>query len=75
MAPPAVLDYIVVHELAHLIESHHSTKFWLIVRSHCPGYARHKAWLRDHEEMLLGAQTALSRGGTSPLHDQPHQSP
>jgi predicted metal-dependent hydrolase len=52
MAPPAVLDYVVVHELAHLIEPYHSTKFWLIVRSYCPQYARHKGWLRDNEQRL-----------------------
>lgn len=52
MAPPAVLDYIVVHELAHLIEPYHSTRFWLIVRSHCPEYQIHMRWLRDHQERL-----------------------
>ncbi len=57
MAPPEVLDYIVVHELAHLIEPYHSTKFWLIVRSHCPLYPRHREWLRNH----LGSLT-------SPIH-------
>jgi len=52
MAPPAVLDYIVVHELAHLIEPSHATKFWLIVRSHCPDFERHKAWLHDYADVL-----------------------
>jgi hypothetical protein len=53
MAPPAVLDYIVVHELAHLIEPYHSIKFWLIVRSHCPHFERHKRWLRSHQQSLM----------------------
>ena len=52
MAVPEVLDYIVVHELAHLAEPYHSTKFWLIVRSYCPDYARHRRWLRDNEMRL-----------------------
>jgi len=52
MAPPEVLDYIVVHELAHLAEPYHSTKFWLIVRSYCPDYQRHRRWLRDNEQRL-----------------------
>jgi predicted metal-dependent hydrolase len=52
MAPAAVLDYIVVHELAHLAEPNHSRKFWLIVRSFCPEYERHKRWLRDYQELL-----------------------
>jgi predicted metal-dependent hydrolase len=52
MAPSEVLDYIVVHELTHLIEPYHSTRFWLIVRSHCPEYERHRRWLRDNQERL-----------------------
>jgi predicted metal-dependent hydrolase len=52
MAPPAVLDYIVVHELAHLAEPSHSAKFWLIVRSHCPRFEEHKAWLKDNEDRM-----------------------
>ena len=52
MAPPAVLDYIVVHELAHLLEPYHSTKFWLIVRSHCPRFEEHRAWLKDNEDRM-----------------------
>jgi predicted metal-dependent hydrolase len=52
MAAPEVLDHIVVHELAHLAEPYHSTKFWLIVRSYCPDYDRHRRWLRDNERRL-----------------------
>jgi predicted metal-dependent hydrolase len=52
MAPPAALDYIVVHELAHLIEPYHSPRFWLIVRSHCPECERHRRWLRDNQQRL-----------------------
>ena len=47
LAPPEVLDYIVVHELAHLIEPYHSPKFWLIVQSFCPHFEQHKAWLKE----------------------------
>jgi len=52
MAPPAVLDYVVVHELAHLAEPYHSTKFWLIVRSHCPRFAEHREWLKNNENQM-----------------------
>ncbi len=52
MAPPEVLDYIVVHELTHLIERDHSTRFWLIVGSRCPGYLKRKEWLRENEHRL-----------------------
>jgi predicted metal-dependent hydrolase len=52
MAPPEVLDYLVVHELAHLLEPNHSMKFWLIVRSYCPRFEQHRAWLKQNQEVL-----------------------
>ena len=38
MAPPAVLDYVVAHEVAHLAEMNHSPRFWAVVRRLCPDY-------------------------------------
>jgi predicted metal-dependent hydrolase len=59
MAPPEVLDYIVVHELAHLLEPSHSARFWLIVRSHCAEFEQHRRWLRDNQERL-GLKSSMS---------------
>jgi hypothetical protein len=47
-APPAVIDYVVVHELAHLIELNHSPAFWRIVASACPDFRDQRAFLRAH---------------------------
>ena len=52
MAPPEVLDYIVVHELAHLREHNHSPRFWALVAAHHPAYQGHRAWLRTHGPLL-----------------------
>lgn len=53
MAPKPVIDYIVIHELAHLKEMNHSKKFWGLVAQHCPRWREHKKWLKDNECGLL----------------------
>jgi len=46
LAPSAVLDYVVVHELAHRVEMNHSVHFWRVVARYCPAYRAHRVWLR-----------------------------
>jgi predicted metal-dependent hydrolase len=48
MAPMDVIDYVVVHELAHLREMNHSHRFWAVVASVMPDYDRRRRWLREH---------------------------
>lgn len=48
MAPLTVIDYIVVHELAHLIYSNHSAAFWNEVDKVMPDFQERKIWLRDN---------------------------
>lgn len=52
MAPEAVIDYVVIHELAHLKEMNHSKRFWQLVAQHCPEWRECKKWLRTHEAEL-----------------------
>ena len=51
-APMFVIDYVVVHELAHLIEQNHTPRFWNIVRSQAPGMDKAKAWLQKNGALL-----------------------
>ncbi|SFV89766.1 Putative predicted metal-dependent hydrolase [hydrothermal vent metagenome] len=44
-APMYVIDYVIVHELAHLIEFNHSPKFWNIVKTQIGDFEDHKSWL------------------------------
>lgn len=53
LAPQEVLDYVIVHELAHLIEMNHSSKFWNIVRKVMPDYQQKEAWLKQHGHQLI----------------------
>jgi hypothetical protein len=48
MAPIWVFDYILVHELAHMIKKGHAKEFWGIVTRVIPDYQEHEAWLQDH---------------------------
>lgn len=52
MAPPAVLDYVAAHEVAHLKEMNHSAAYWAIVARLMPGYQAHRTWLRQHGTAL-----------------------
>lgn len=46
-APPDVIDYVIVHELAHLIELNHSSRFWAQVEKAMPNYKEKEAWLNE----------------------------
>lgn len=47
-APDDVIDYVIIHELAHLIELNHSPKFWSIVARLMPDYRRKEQWLEKN---------------------------
>jgi predicted metal-dependent hydrolase len=51
-APMFVIDYVIIHELAHLIESNHTPRFWSIVRARTATMGKAKAWLKDHGQVL-----------------------
>ncbi|MBQ8199384.1 MAG: M48 family metallopeptidase [Lachnospiraceae bacterium] len=48
LAPPKVLDYVVVHELCHLIEMNHSPRFWKQVENVIPDYKEYRKWLKEN---------------------------
>jgi predicted metal-dependent hydrolase len=52
LAPREVMEYVVCHEVAHLVELNHSAAFWKIVAELCPGWEAHKQWLKAHGHSL-----------------------
>ena len=50
LAPPEVFEYVLIHELAHLVELNHSPRFWSLVEYAVPDFRDHQAWLRRHQE-------------------------
>lgn len=51
-APMFVIDYVIVHELAHLLEANHTPRFWNIVGAQLPAMERARNWLRAHGQSL-----------------------
>lgn len=53
LAPEAVLDYVIWHEVCHLHVMDHSARFWTLVEQYCPGYRQPRRWLREHAATLV----------------------
>ena len=51
-APRSVLEYLVAHELVHLIEDNHTPKFWNILSIQVPNYEKAKSWLKKYGQSL-----------------------
>jgi hypothetical protein len=51
-APPDIIDYVIVHELAHLDHHDHSSKFWGRVRAMMPDYEKRREWLKINDHLL-----------------------
>ena len=54
LAPPEVLDYVVIHELCHRRQMNHSAQFWQEVAQVLPDYRKRKAWLTENGWRLMG---------------------
>lgn len=53
MLPDDVIDYIVIHELAHLQHFNHSREFWFLVAKYNPQYQDIKRWLKEHQHCFM----------------------
>ena len=52
MADKKIIDYVIIHELAHTIEHNHSKNFWVIIENIMPDYKERKDWLRKNGNLL-----------------------
>ncbi len=51
-APPEVIDYVIIHELMHLVKLDHSPRFWQLVKDADPEYKKHKEWLVSYAPVI-----------------------
>ena len=56
LAPDAVLDYLVVHELSHRAQMNHSRRFWEVVEKVCPHHRTLRRWLRKNGAAMYAAK-------------------
>ena len=59
LAPPEILDAVIIHELAHLVEANHSPRFWAEVARVLPDYREHDRWLNERGHELRFRPTPL----------------
>ena len=59
LAPPKVLDYVVVHETCHLLHMNHSEDFWATVEALMPDYKVHRMWLKKNGTKLSQTYEAI----------------
>jgi hypothetical protein len=52
-APRWVIDYVMVHELCHIIHPNHSREFWALVQKHCPKRDEAKRYFKQHGSMWI----------------------
>jgi predicted metal-dependent hydrolase len=53
LAPPIIMEYVIIHELCHVRHKNHSQAFWQLVADHMPDYLRHRQWLKQHGASLM----------------------
>lgn len=46
--PEAIRDYLIIHELSHLVHMNHGTEYWQLVGQYCPDYKAHRRWLNEN---------------------------
>ncbi len=59
LAPPAAFEYVLVHELCHLIHHDHSPAYWREVEARCPDWRDHRDWFRSDGRRLKAQLRAL----------------
>lgn len=71
LAPPEVLDYVVAHELCHLLHLNHSKRFWESVAGVLPDYKLRRDWLKEHGFELYIDDAPLAPEGQPAIPDEP----
>ena len=53
LMPIEIIDYVVIHELCHILHFNHSKLFWKEVSIYCPDYKKQKNWIKDNINLFI----------------------
>lgn len=62
LCPTEIIDYVIVHELAHLRHPNHSSTFWALVEQLMPDYRQQRAWLKRNQHLIQWLHPPLTSG-------------
>ena len=77
--PTAIRDYLIVHELAHLVHMNHGEEYWQLVGQYCPDYKAHRRWLNENRGAVFAPldlaytpdlQTTPAEASTQPVQNE-----
>lgn len=70
--PEAIRDYLIIHELAHLVHMNHGEQYWQLVGQFCPAYKNSRKWLNDNRGAVfadLDLKYIPQEENNSPIQD------
>lgn len=70
--PLAVQDYLMVHELCHLVHMNHGQEYWQLVAQFCPDYKHHRRWLNENKGSIF-AEVELAYKEETPEENKPSE--
>ncbi len=73
--PPAVQDYLMIHELCHLTYMNHQEEYWTMVAQYCPDYKLHRRWLNENKDAIFAEVSLSYREEETPSDNQTNPNP
>lgn len=71
--PLAVQDYLIVHELSHLVHMNHGQEYWQLVAQYCPDYNHHRKWLNENKGSIFAEVELMYKEPAETAATQPEQ--
>ncbi|WP_424245861.1 hypothetical protein Dip510_000796 [Elusimicrobium posterum] len=71
--PVIIMDYLIVHELAHIVHMNHAQEYWSLVAQYSPDYNEHRKWLNNNRAHIMADTKIKYLGPALPEEEAPQQ--